>query len=174
MKITVYKNETPSFAYENMIQLIIRRNDSLLKALRLEEEDVYQDLAIAAMKALCRFDSAHSGSLEEYMWTKLQGALLDMERDYHPAGLTSLGGAWPCVTSLECCGECGVELTVMENEESESDLRLRKALSRLAPQEREAVLLYLEDRLPRRRQQMDLDSAFRKLRSFYLAQHSFC
>lgn len=172
MKITVHKNEIPAFAYETMIRRIIRRNYPLLHALHLEMEDVYQDLAITAMQASDMFDPSRSDSEEAHVWMQLQYAILDMKQNYHPAGLTGLGGARPRVTSLEYCEECGVQLTAPEREEPDSDLRLRKALSRLNPQEREAVLLYLEN--GRRKQRADLDSAFRKLRSFYLAQAFFC
>ena len=88
MKITVHKNKSSSFVYEDMICRMIRCNDPLLRVLHLEVEDVYQELAIAAMQASYGFDPVRSDSLEDYMWTKLQGALLDMKRDYHPAGLS--------------------------------------------------------------------------------------
>ena len=135
---------------------------------------MHQELAIAAMQASYGFDPVRSDSLEDYMWTKLQGALLDMKRDYHPAGLTGLGGARPSVTSLEYCVEYGVEPAAPENGGSDSDLRLRKALRRLDPQEREAVLLYLEDQQPHRGQQTALRSGMRKLREFYRTQITFC
>lgn len=174
MKITVHKNKSSSFVYEDMICRMIRCNDPLLRVLHLEVEDVYQELAIAAMQASYGFDPVRSDSLEDYMWTKLHGALLDMKRDYHPAGLTGLGGARPSVTSLEYCVEYGVEPAAPENGGSDSDLRLRKALRRLDPQEREAVLLYLEDQQPHRGQQTALRSGMRKLREFYRTQITFC
>lgn len=173
MKITVYKSEIPVFAYEEMIHRIIRRNYPLLRALHLDMEDVYQDLTIAAIRAARMFDPNRSDSLEAHVWMQLQYAVLDMKQNYHPAGLTGLSGARPYVTSLEYCEEHGVQLAAPEDEEDISGLRLRRALSRLAPQERQVVLLYLEDKRPRRGQQTALSSAFQKLREFYLSQPAF-
>lgn len=174
MKITVYENKDTTFAYEDMIHRVIRRNYPLLQALHLDPEDVYQDLAIAAIRASWTFDPRRSDSLEAYMYMKLQYAILDMKRDYQPAGLTRVDGARPRVSSLEYCLEHGLQVAAAEYEESDSDLRLREALRRLNPQERQVVLLYLEDVRPRREQETALSSAFRKLRDFYLSQPAFC
>ena len=65
MKITDY--ESPQFAYEDMIRRIMRRNYPLLRALRLELEDVYQDLALTAIQASRAFDPACSDSLEAHV-----------------------------------------------------------------------------------------------------------
>ena len=64
MKITVHKNKSSSFVYEDMICRMIRCNDPLLRVLHLEVEDVYQELAIAAMQASYGFDPVRSDSLE--------------------------------------------------------------------------------------------------------------
>lgn len=174
MKITVHESESNSFPYGKQICTVIRHNYPLLHALHLDPEDVYQDLAITAIQASSTFDPRRSDSLEAYMYMKLQYAILDIKRDYQPAGLTRVDGARTRVSSLEYCLEHGLQVATAEYEESDSDLRLREALSRLDLQERQVVLLYLEDKRPRREQETALSSAFRKLRDFYLSQPAFC
>ena len=172
MRMTDY--ESPQFAYEDMIRRIMRRNYPLLHALRLEPEDVYQDLAITAIQASRTFDPARSDSQRAYVWMKLQYAILDMKRDHCPGDLTGLDGARPCLNSVEYDEERGFPLAAPEYSEPVSDLRLQRALSRLEPQERHAVVLYLEGNRPRRKQRDSFLSAIEKLRAFYLAQAMSC
>lgn len=166
--------ESPQFAYEDMIRHIMRRNYPLLHALRLEPEDVYQDLAITAIQAVRAFDSARSDSVEAHVWMQLQYAVLDMKQKYRPGGLTGLDGARPCLNSVEYDEERGFPLAAPEYSEPVSDLRLQRALGRLDPQERHAVVLYLEGGRPRRKQRDSFLSAIEKLRAFYLAQAISC
>lgn len=171
MKAAFY--EDTQFAYEDMIRRIIRRNYPLLHALRLEMEDVYQDLAITAIQASRAFDPARSASLEAHVWMQLQYAVLDMKRKYRPGGLTCLGDFRPRVNFVEYDDERDFSLMAPECEPV-SDLRLRQALSRLEPQERQMVILYLEGERPCRKQCGSFQSAMEKLREFYLDQMAFC
>lgn len=172
MKVTVY--EDTQFAYEAMIRRIMRRNYPLLHALRLEMEDVYQDLALTAIQAARAFDPARSASLEAHVWMQLQYAVLDMKQKCRPSGLTGLGGDRPCIHSVEYDEERGFPLAAPEYSETVSDTRLRQALSRLEPQERQVVILYLEGECLRRKQQGSFLSAMEKLREFYRNQPVFC
>ena len=77
-------------------------------------------------------------------------------------------GARPCLNSVEYDEERGFPLAAPEYSEPVSDLRLQRALSRLEPQERYTVVLYLEGGQPRRKQRDSFLSAVEKLREFYL------
>ena len=46
--------------HEYIIKAVIRRNQPLLKALRMEDDDVHQELSIVMLKALEVYDSARS------------------------------------------------------------------------------------------------------------------
>ena len=168
------EHDEMSFAYEDMIRRIIRRNYPLLLALRLELEDVYQDLALTAIQASRAFDPARSDSLEAHVWMQLQYAVLKMKRQQHPGGLTGLCGARPCLNSLEYDEECGFQLAAPEYSDSDTSFRLRQALKCLEPQERQLVILYLDGDRPCRKQRDRLQSAMEKLRAFYLAQATPC
>ena len=143
MKVTVY--EDTQFAFEDMIRRMMRRNYPLLQSLRLEMEDVYQDLALTAIQASRAFDPTRSASL-----------------DFRP-----------CMNSVEYDEERGFPLMAPEREPV-PDLRLRQALSRLEPQERQVVILYLNGERPCRKQRDSFHSALEKLREFYLDQAVFC
>lgn len=58
------------------IDAVMRRNHALIRAARLEYDDVYQDLAICLILCVEQFDP-EKGSLRRYIRTKLCNALYD-------------------------------------------------------------------------------------------------
>ena len=90
----------------NLINRTMHRNRPLLYALHLDPDDVYQELAIAALQAIDSFDARRCDSVKVHIWAKLQYTILDIKRQYRPHGLTPQGGssrpsAWP----LDLLGE---------------------------------------------------------------------
>lgn len=156
------------FDYTDLIRRIMRRNRLLLYALRLEQEDVYQELAMAALTAIDTFDPSRSRSLEAHVWMKLQYRVLTMKQQYKPGGLTGLKGLRPSLCSIEFAEELGHPLvapTVADIQEAD---QLRQALARLDPEEREVVIHYLEGQHPRlKREKADFAAALDKLKGYY-------
>lgn len=68
--------------HEDLIPRTMARNRLLLRALGLERDDVYQELAIAALKAIDTFDSRRSEDIRGHIWMKLQYAILDLKRNF--------------------------------------------------------------------------------------------
>ena len=66
--------------HKHLIGKIINRNWPLLAALKLEREDVSQELSIAMIEAIQRFDPERSESLERYLWYSLQYEVLNMKQ----------------------------------------------------------------------------------------------
>lgn len=155
----------------DLIQRTLNRNRPLLYALHLEQDDVYQELAMAALQAIESFDASRSASISTHIWMQLQYAILDLKRRRKSHGLTGASDFAPTVWSLELSEEYGHPIAVDPYEEEPlCENRLRQALSKLAPSERQAVLLYLEGTKPRRRAEREmLNIAMEKLREFYLA-----
>jgi len=87
--------------FHKLIWWTIHRNRCLLRALRLEDEDTYQDLAVTAIKAIDSYDPERSASLEKHVAQKLQYAILDMKRRQKPHGITRLNGERVTVLSLD-------------------------------------------------------------------------
>lgn len=157
---------------EDIIVRIMRRNYTLLRAMRLEWDDVYQELAVVALNAINTFDPLRSQDIRAHIWVKLQYAILDIRRRYKPYGMTATGRPWPQVFSVELAEEMGHPLpnSTYGAEDTARDRRLRQALAQLEPQEREVVILYLDGTNSlRKAQQHMFDSALAKLRDFYLA-----
>ena len=140
---------------ENMelINRTMHRHRLLLFALHLDRDDVYQELAIAALRA------------------KLQYAILDIKERHKPHGLAAFDRFGTSVWSLELAEEYGFSLVEASFEEQQdSELHLRQALSRLEPQERQAIVLYLDGKRPvRRAEKCSFQTALDKLRDYYLA-----
>ena len=158
------------FDYTDTIRRIMRRNRILLYALRLEKEDVFQELSIVALLAIESFDPSRSDRMEAHVWAKLQYAVLDMKRGQSPGGLTDLKGARPTICSAEYSEELGKPLCATMNEDVDTDGWLHKALSMLEPAERNAVLLYLEGYKPQQRvDKSAFASALDKLKICYTA-----
>lgn len=154
---------------EGMILRTIKRNRLLLRALNLDLDDVYQDLAIAALAAIDSFNPQRSEDIQAHIWMKLQYAILDIKRRHNPHGITGMGVPAPQFYSVELSEELGHPLSAPAQEMDDGSYRLRHAMSRLEPQERAVVILYLDGIKPRRRAQIsEFESALDKLRDFYL------
>ncbi len=154
---------------EGMILRTIKRNRLLLRALNLDLDDVYQDLAIAALAAIDSFNPQRSEDIQAHIWMKLQYAILDIKRRHNPHGITGMGVPTPQFYSVELSEELGHPLSAPAQEVDDS-YRLRQAMSRLEPQERAVVILFLDGvKLRRRAQISEFESALNKLRNFYMA-----
>jgi len=160
---------------ENLIKRTMRRNRLLLRALRLEEDDVYQELALAALRAIESFDPLRCDNIRIHIWAQLQYAVLDIKRRHKPHGLSAYDCFGPGVFSLDLSDESNHLVQTdpyldAYEEDPVRERRLRQALSRLEPQEREVVILYLGGMEPTRKAQKDdFTAAIEKLRAFYLA-----
>lgn len=158
---------------EDLISCVMRRNYPLLRALRLEWDDVYQELAVAMLNAINTFDPARSECLQSHIWMKLQYAVLDIKRRCNPHGMTAMrNDPPPQFYSVELAEEQGCPLTNLsyQTEDAIREQRLNQAMSRLEPQERHVVILYLNgESLRKKAQRAEFASAVEKLRRFYEA-----
>lgn len=97
--------------------------------------------------------------------------ILDIKERHKPHGLAAFDRFGTSVWSLELAEEYGFSLVEASFEEQQdSELHLRQALSRLEPQERQAIVLYLDGKRPvRRAEKCSFQTALDKLRDYYLA-----
>ncbi len=153
---------------EDMIRRTIRRNWPLLCALTQDMDDVYQELANAALNAIDGFDPRRSDSVRVHIWAKLQYAVLDIKRQSRPCGITGLSSERPIVLSVELAEERGCPpVAEVRRENTGLSPQLRAALSRLDESERQAVIRYLDGQNPE--QKSAFDSALDKIKCYYLA-----
>ena len=85
----------------DLINRTLRRHRLLLYALHLELDDVYQELAIAALQAIDTYDDRRCDSITVHIWAKLQYAVLTIKRRNKPHGIMACEGFAPGVLSLE-------------------------------------------------------------------------
>ena len=153
---------------EGMIRRVMRRNWALICAMRLDWDDVYQELAMAALDAIDTFDPMRSECIQAHIWMKMQYAVLDIKRRYRPCGLTSFDKQRrPVVVSLD--QEEGLErLLAVEFQDEVPGLspQMRQALSCLTVEERRAVIRYLDDQESKRNR--TVKAALDKIRVYYL------
>lgn len=71
------------------IDEVIRRNRALIRAARMDRDDVYQQLAIRLIKAVDSFDP-EKGTLEQHIYAQLQYEMLNCKRPYRLHGVTGL------------------------------------------------------------------------------------
>jgi hypothetical protein len=76
--------------HKNLIKITIWKNRVLLKALRLEDDDVAQQLSIAMLKAIRNFDPERSPSLAAHIRCSLQYEILNIKRRHKPCGITGV------------------------------------------------------------------------------------
>ena len=156
----------------DLINRTLRRHRLLLYALHLELDDIYQELAIAALQAIDTFDDRRCDSVSVHIWSKLQYAILTIKRNNQPHGLKACGNFAPGVLPLDLSEEYGLPAAAKTDSDDDRlrERRLRQVLARLEPQERRAVLDYLEGMKPARKaEKNNFDAALEKLRDFYLS-----
>lgn len=155
--------------HKDIILRIMKRNRLLLRSLGLEEDDVYQELAIAALNAIDSFDPQRYEEIRGHIWMKLQYAILDMRRENKPHGITGLGLTVPCTCySIELWEERGQPLPApVQQDSTELSPAMRQALSRLNEKERETIVRYLDDQATKR--DRNVRTALDKIRDYYLA-----
>ena len=71
------------------IDTVIRQNRPLMKAAKLDFDDVYQQLATRLIKAVAGFDP-DKGALEEHIFAQLRFELLNCKTPYRLCGMTGL------------------------------------------------------------------------------------
>lgn len=74
--------------FEQVIHWVIARNMTLIGALGLERENVFQDLCVEAILALDRYDPERGASPVTYLVDMLQYAILNMKRTQRMHGMT--------------------------------------------------------------------------------------
>lgn len=69
------------------IDSVIRQNRPLMRAARLEYDDVYQQLALRLIKAVVGFDP-QKGTLQQHIFAQLKYELFNCKSAYRICGLT--------------------------------------------------------------------------------------
>lgn len=153
---------------EGMIRRVMRRNWALICAMRLDWDDVYQELAMAALSAIETFDPTRSECIQANIWMKLQYAVLTIKRQHRPCGLTGFGNRErPVVVSLDQSEGMDRFLAAEPKKETvELSSAMRQALSRLDEEERRAVIRYLDDQESKR--ERTVKAALDKIKVYYL------
>ncbi len=73
--------------YLPCIDKVIRRNYTLMRAARLDYDDVYQDLAVRLIRCVTDYD-AEKGKLEQHIMAQLQYEMLNCKSSLRRYGLT--------------------------------------------------------------------------------------
>jgi DNA-directed RNA polymerase specialized sigma24 family protein len=149
--------------HEYLIKSAIRRNIALIKALRLETDDVYQDLMISMLKAIEAYDSTRSDFISAHIFAKLQYAILDMKRRHKPGCITGTGNTRISLVSVECFYDDGSSLDIPV-EDDISPVEWSDILSILQPFERETLEMKINGQpLIKKHQRNDFSIACEKL-----------
>jgi len=150
--------------HEYLITAAVRRNRRLIKALRLETEDVYQDLMISMLKAIEQYDSMRSESISAYIFAKLQHAILDMKRRYKPGGITGIKNTRVSFVSIENYYGDGGTLDIPDEDGNIGAVDWYDILSALSQSEREALDMNMSGYTQRKKQcRTDFSAACEKL-----------
>ncbi len=75
--------------YLPYVDRVIRKNRALMMAAKLEYDDVYQQLSLRLIKAVCTYDS-DKGELEAHIWAQLRFEMLNCKDPRRLCGMTEL------------------------------------------------------------------------------------
>jgi len=160
--------------YEPVVKWAIKHNWTLIQALRLDTNDVYQDLCIAAMKAIDCFDSQKSASLKTHLESRLQYEVKNLKKRYSPHGMTGVRDTDVIFISLDYQPEeCRqVEIPV---EAPYGLAEFKEALTLLSPDEREVVEEKVQGVYHRKKEQRALLAAAQeKITNYYERSAAVC
>jgi len=173
-KLDVITRNELLIQYEPVVKWTIKRNWPLIRALNLDADDVYQDLCIAAMKAIDCFDPRKSDSLKTHLVSRLQYEVKNLKKRYNLHGLTGVKGIDVIFISMDYQPEeCRqVEIPV----ESPYGLaEFKEALTLLSPDEREVVEEKVQGVYHRKKEQRALLAAAQeKITNYYERSTAVC
>ena len=150
----------------DLINRTLRLHRFLLYALHLELEDVYQELAITALQAIDSYDDRRCDSVAVHIWAELQYEILNLKRRCSP--LTMMDHERRVAAGLYRVRAEDFGFLPVTAINSDADLIREKE-----PQERRAVLDYLDGMKPTRKPVKDsFDAALEKLRDYYLSAYA--
>ena len=75
--------------YLPLVDQVIGRNRALMKAAKLEHDDVYQQLSLRLIKAVNTYDP-EKGKLGEHIWAQLRFELQNCMKPHRRFGMTGL------------------------------------------------------------------------------------
>lgn len=160
--------------YEPVVRWTIKCNWTLIRALGLDMDDVYQDLCIAAMKAIDAFDPHRSDSLKTHVICKLQYEVKNLKQRYKPHGLTGAQRADVVFCSLDYQPEQYRQLEIPV-EAPYGLAELKEALSSLSPDERELIEEKARGIYHRKKEQRALlEATIHKLAGYYEGGVAVC
>ena len=86
------------------IKAVMKQNRALIKAARLDRDDVYQDLSIRLIRAVGTYDP-DKGALKQHIFNQLRYELLDWATAYRMTGMTGTptGFQGSEIASLDAC-----------------------------------------------------------------------
>ena len=85
------------------VNAVMKQNRALIRAAKLDTDDVYQQLALRLIRAVMSYDP-EKGDLEQHIFAQLHFELLNCKRPYRLHGMTGMP-AESCgnVISLDAC-----------------------------------------------------------------------
>lgn len=75
-------------AHLGCISAVMNKNVALIRAARMDRDDVYQQLAVRLIRAVATFDP-DKGNLEQHIFAQLQYEMLNCKRPYRLTGITA-------------------------------------------------------------------------------------
>ena len=165
-----YRRNELLLEYENVIHWVMKINSPLIAALRLEYDDVFQDLSIAAIRAIDRYDPLKSESLLTHLISRLQYEILNIRIRHKCHGMTGAEPRRMEIRFLEindsCTGSVSDEFALVE---------LREILSMLSADQRRVVSEKIAGRHHRKEcEQILLEAAQQLIRNCYLSGNGLC
>ena len=133
--------------HEYLIKSAVSRNIRLINSLRLEVNDVYQDLMIIMIKAIDSYP-VEPESIAEHIQKKLQSYILDLKKTYKPCGMTGTGDKNVTFISIECFYNENIETDVHAGNDM-NEIEIFEIFASLSPAERQTVLMKMNGYTPR-------------------------
>jgi hypothetical protein len=154
--------------HKSLINSVMWKNRPLLAALRLEREDVSQQLAIAMLTAIRKFDPNRSDSLGAHIRCSLQYEILGLKRRHKPHGVKGIPGSHRADFRYLDCELPDGGIYELPAEDDMTGIELSDLFNNLSELEAEVVSLKMQGYTIRRKvHKAALDGVRRKFMELY-------
>ena len=138
--------EDRNYYFEEKVHLInitMNKHRALIKACRMDDDDVYQELSIRLLDAIQKYDYAKCPNMDAYLTLQLRYKLLNMTACSKLTGVSNAPRRGFSILSLDAREADGYPVQAPVYEKSADILRLEKTIASLPTVQKNTVLRLL-------------------------------
>jgi hypothetical protein len=128
---------------EHLINMTVNRHRALIRACRLEDDDVYQQLSVRLLDAVEKYDPAKCPNMDAYLMLQLRYELLNMKACSKLTGVTGAPKDSFTLLSLDEMEDTGYQVQDSDNSEPSNVIWLWQQIFSLPATQKTALSRFM-------------------------------